>query len=265
MGNPKTYHFKLPPYQGPPLPEPPHSWFPGVQAHHAASTSDRTLRSDGKIRAFVIHATAGNSSAGAMNVMFSHRVSWHWLIPDEVEIVNSKTTMHTRLSFVMVLFCLGSSRTGNASRRNRRIVRNGRGSEGGVANSRRIGQLLRWSDEVDVVIFALDGGVPMYASSLVTSEVGAMWLLRLARSLPIDATPLCMTSVRSATQYRRIRSLIQIEAQTYRILPIIPNTTPTFLVQRANGAVQKIVVHGLVIKAAKDCPASTLTMIAVKT
>jgi hypothetical protein len=43
MGNPKTYHFKLPPYQGPPLPEPPHSWYPGVQARHAASTSDRTL------------------------------------------------------------------------------------------------------------------------------------------------------------------------------------------------------------------------------
>jgi hypothetical protein len=137
--------------------------------------------------------------------------------------------------------------------------------KGEDADSRRIGQLLRWSDEVDVVIFALNGGVPMDASSLVTSEVGAIWLPRLARSLPIGATPLCMTSVRSAAQYRRIRSLIQIEAQTYRILPIIPNTTPTFLVQRANGAVQKIVVHGLVIKAVKDCPASTLTIIALKT
>jgi hypothetical protein len=162
--------------------------------------------------------------------------------------------MHTRLSFVMVLFCLGSSRTGNASRRNRRIVRNGRGFEGGVANSRRISQLLHWSDEVDVAIFALDGGVPMDASSLVTSEVGAIWLLRLARSLPIDATPLCMTSVRSATQYRRIRSLIQIEAQTYRILPIIPNTTPTFLVQRANGAVQKLWSMDLSSKQQKIVP-----------
>lgn len=85
MGDPVTYHFKLPPYQGSPLPEPPHSWYPGVQAHHAASTSDRTLRSDGKIRAFVIHATAGASSAGAMSVMFNHRASWHWLIPDENE------------------------------------------------------------------------------------------------------------------------------------------------------------------------------------
>lgn len=85
MGNPITYHFELPPYQGTPLPEPPHLWYPGVQAHHAGSTSDRTLRSDGKIKAFVIHATAGASSAGAMSVMFDHRASWHWLIPDENE------------------------------------------------------------------------------------------------------------------------------------------------------------------------------------
>ena len=85
MANPKTYHFKLPPYQGPPLPEPPNSWYPGIQAHHIASTSDRTLRSDGRIRAFVIHATAGASSAGAMSVMFNHKASWHWLIPDENE------------------------------------------------------------------------------------------------------------------------------------------------------------------------------------
>lgn len=85
MSDPKSYHFKLPPYQGPPLPEPPHSWYPGIQAHHTASTSDRTQRSDGKIRAFVIHATAGASSSGAMSVMFNHRASWHWLIPDENE------------------------------------------------------------------------------------------------------------------------------------------------------------------------------------
>lgn len=85
MGDPKTYHFKLPPYEGPALPEPPNSWYPGIQAHHAACTSDRTQHSDGKIRAFVIHATAGASSSGAMSVMFDHNASWHWLIPDENE------------------------------------------------------------------------------------------------------------------------------------------------------------------------------------
>ncbi|HBG06380.1 MAG: hypothetical protein A2075_00250 [Geobacteraceae bacterium GWC2_58_44] len=85
MADPKTFHFKLPPYQGPPLPEPANSWYPGIKAHHAASTSDRTKKCDGKVRAFVIHATAGASSSGAMSVMFEESASWHWLIPDENE------------------------------------------------------------------------------------------------------------------------------------------------------------------------------------
>ena len=85
MGTPRTYHFKLPPYRGAPLPEPPGAWYPGVKAHWAACTSERTLRGDGVVRAFVVHATAGNSSAGAMSVLFAHRASWHWLIPDENE------------------------------------------------------------------------------------------------------------------------------------------------------------------------------------
>src|SRR5262245_21413265 len=56
--------------------------------------------------------------------------------------------------------------------------------------------------------------------------------LALAQSLPTGETPHCMTRVRSATQYRQFRSLIQTEAQTYRTLPLIPNTTSTFLVQQ---------------------------------
>lgn len=86
MGNPLTYHFKLPgPFPGPELPEPPNARFPGVLAHMSRATADRTLRGDGKIRAFVIHATAGGSSSGAMSVMFAHKASWHWLVPDENE------------------------------------------------------------------------------------------------------------------------------------------------------------------------------------
>ncbi|HEX5870091.1 MAG TPA: N-acetylmuramoyl-L-alanine amidase [Longimicrobium sp.] len=85
MANPKTFHFKLPRYTGPLLPEPPHAWYPGVQAVHSSSTSDRTLHGDGHVRAFVIHATDGVSSSGAMSVMFEGRGSWHWLIPDENE------------------------------------------------------------------------------------------------------------------------------------------------------------------------------------
>jgi N-acetylmuramoyl-L-alanine amidase len=86
MPNPTSFHFKLPPYQGPPIAEPPNSFYPGVQAHWSQATRARTaLGHDGKVRAFVIHATAGGSSSGAMSVMFAHRASWHWLIPDENE------------------------------------------------------------------------------------------------------------------------------------------------------------------------------------
>src|SRR5215208_4454500 len=85
MGDPNAYHFRLPRYQGSPLPEPPGASYPGVEPHLPSCTSRRTLHGDGKVRAFVIHATEGYSSAGAMSVMFEHRASWHWLIPDEDE------------------------------------------------------------------------------------------------------------------------------------------------------------------------------------
>lgn len=85
MADPKTYHFKLPPYTGGPLAAPPNAPFPGVEHHLPFCTSDRTLRGDGRIRAFVIHATAGSSSSGAITTLFSHEASWHWMVPDEDE------------------------------------------------------------------------------------------------------------------------------------------------------------------------------------
>lgn len=85
MPDPRAFHLTLPRYTGPRLPEPPHAWYPGVKAHWTASTSERAARGDGTVRAFVIHATAGASSAGAMTVMQEHRASWHWLVPDENE------------------------------------------------------------------------------------------------------------------------------------------------------------------------------------
>ena len=85
MADPRTYHFRLPTYTGALLPEPAGAWYPGIQQHVPATTSDRRLRGDGRIRAFVIHATAGSSSAGAVTTMFEHRASWHWMIPDENE------------------------------------------------------------------------------------------------------------------------------------------------------------------------------------
>lgn len=90
MADPKTYHFKLPRYQGAPLPEPPHAWYPGARDLEPNVTSDRTLHSDGRVRAFVIHATAGVSSRDAMSVMFAGNGSWHWLVPDENEAEHGK-------------------------------------------------------------------------------------------------------------------------------------------------------------------------------
>ena len=47
MPDPRSYHFKLPPYTGAPLPEPPVAWYPGIRPHHPLCTSDRVLRSEG--------------------------------------------------------------------------------------------------------------------------------------------------------------------------------------------------------------------------
>jgi hypothetical protein len=53
-------------------------------------------------------------------------------------------------------------------------------------------------------------------------------------------------------QYMQICSLIQAEAQSYMVMPLIPKTTSAHLVDDANEDVQEIVVQGPVIKATKD-------------
>jgi N-acetylmuramoyl-L-alanine amidase len=83
--NPREYHFRLPRFSGAPLPEPPHAWYPGAHDCAPRCTSDRLLRGDGKVRAFVLHATAGGSCPGAMSVLLGARASWHWLIPGREE------------------------------------------------------------------------------------------------------------------------------------------------------------------------------------
>ena len=86
MADPTTFHFRLPRYTGAALPEPPHAWYPGIRGLHPLCTSDRRARGgDGRVRAFVIHATEGDSSAGAVTRMAEHAGSWHWLVPDENE------------------------------------------------------------------------------------------------------------------------------------------------------------------------------------
>ncbi|MGX9574352.1 N-acetylmuramoyl-L-alanine amidase [Mesorhizobium sp. f-mel] len=85
MPDPKTYLFDLP-ARG--RPEPlaiPEVWYPNVQSFWASSTSSRIFDPILGIKAVVIHATAGASSAGAMSVMQAGTASFHWLVPDENE------------------------------------------------------------------------------------------------------------------------------------------------------------------------------------
>jgi hypothetical protein len=82
--------------------------------------------------------------------------------------------------------------------------------------------------------------------------------------LPMITATLCPALAQSATQYRRIRSLIHTAVQTYRTLPLIPNPTSAFLAEHANGDVQKTVVQWHVIGSAKYWFAPALTLIAVE-
>lgn len=86
MADPRTFHFKLPQYQGPTLAAPPWADYPGIASHLPQCTSPRTLHGgDSVVRSFVIHATAGDSSSGAISRILEHAASFHWLIADENE------------------------------------------------------------------------------------------------------------------------------------------------------------------------------------
>lgn len=87
MSDPKLYQFNLPKSGRPTevaLVEP---WYPGIQQYWANCTSKRIVDPIMGIRAVVIHATAGSSSAGAISVMkrAKNPASFHWLVPDEDE------------------------------------------------------------------------------------------------------------------------------------------------------------------------------------
>jgi len=71
---------------------------------------------------------------------------------------------------------------------------------------------------------------------------------------------LCPASVRSATQYREIRSLIQTEAQTYKILPLIPNRTSAFLVRHANGYLHNVVDQRFAIRVWRRRPIRAINL-----
>lgn len=84
--NPQEYHFTLPDFPDPPTLKLPEIWYPGVKQYWDRCTSSRIWDAILGVRAIVIHATAGASSAGAISVMRDARASFHWLIPDENEL-----------------------------------------------------------------------------------------------------------------------------------------------------------------------------------
>ncbi len=85
MSDPKTYQFDLPASGRPshaPLAE---EWYPNIQASALKASSSRIYDPLLGMRAIVIHATAGSSSAGAASVITAKKASFHWLVPDEDE------------------------------------------------------------------------------------------------------------------------------------------------------------------------------------
>ena len=82
---PNEYHFSLPEKNVPTNISIPEVWYPGIKAYWDKCTSNRIYHSINGVKAIVIHATAGGSSAGAVSVMRDGRASFHWLIPDEDE------------------------------------------------------------------------------------------------------------------------------------------------------------------------------------
>lgn len=85
MPDPQSYHFDLSATGRPSDVMLPEAWYPGVQAFWERSTSSRIYDAVLGVRAVVIHATAGSSSAGAVSVMRDGNASFHWLVPDEDE------------------------------------------------------------------------------------------------------------------------------------------------------------------------------------
>ncbi len=87
MAEPRTYQFDLSATGRPSDVEIPEMWYPGVQNFWSRCTSGRSVGDHIQgVKAVIIHATAGSSSAGAVSVMNgSPAASFHWLIPDENE------------------------------------------------------------------------------------------------------------------------------------------------------------------------------------
>ena len=85
MSDPRGYQFDLPAAGRPANVALTEVWYPGIQQYWEECTSTRRFDPILGIKAVVIHATAGGSSAGAVSVMKAGTASFHWLVPDEDE------------------------------------------------------------------------------------------------------------------------------------------------------------------------------------
>ena len=85
MPRPETYQFNLSSRGRPQDAKIDEFWYPGLRSYWQKASSKRTVDPIFGIRAVVIHATAGSSSAGAISVIKGRSASFHWLVPDENE------------------------------------------------------------------------------------------------------------------------------------------------------------------------------------
>ena len=85
MADPKLFQFDLRTSERPNSISLREEWYPGIQAAALRTSSSRIYDSILGVRAIVIHATAGSSSAGAASVIVDGNASFHWLVPDEDE------------------------------------------------------------------------------------------------------------------------------------------------------------------------------------
>jgi len=84
--DPRSFQFDRPPEWRPD--KPPRlieRWWPGMREASQNVSSSRGGDPRELVQVLVIHATAGDTSAGACSVTFAGKASFHWLIPDEDE------------------------------------------------------------------------------------------------------------------------------------------------------------------------------------
>ena len=85
MPDPTKYQFDLPAEGRPHDVNINEFWYPGIKEFWPRCTTSRIYDPILGIKAVVIHATAGDSSEGAVSVMRDGTASFHWLVPDENE------------------------------------------------------------------------------------------------------------------------------------------------------------------------------------